>query len=121
MNLIYIFLGGGLGAAARWGIAQIVNTPLNGFPYSTLAVNLVGCFLIGIASVFLLQNNDKLQLLLVVGFLGGFTTFSSFGLDLFKMFEQGNWKMLFSYFILSNVIGLLLVVVGNKLMSNFIR
>ncbi len=115
-----VFVGGGLGAAMRWLVSLSLNTNSTGFPYSTLLVNLIGCFLIGIASAFILQSNDKINLLLVVGFLGGFTTFSSFGLELFKLQEIGNWRMFISYILLSNLLGVILVILGNRITVKFI-
>jgi CrcB protein len=119
-SILMVFIGGGVGAAIRWLISLTLNSNSTGFPYATLVVNLVGCFLIGIASAFFLQSNDKLNLLLVVGFLGGFTTFSSFGLELFKFQEMGNWRMFTAYILLSNLLGVLLVIIGNRLTVKFI-
>ena len=119
-SALMVFVGGGLGAAMRWLVSLSLNTNSTGFPYSTLLVNLIGCFLIGIASAFILQSNDKINLLLVVGFLGGFTTFSSFGLELFKLQEIGNWRMFISYILLSNLLGVILVILGNRITVKFI-
>lgn len=116
MNSLYVFLGGGLGALCRWGLAQIVSSNPSGFPYATLYTNLLGCFLIGIASALIMQQHERMHFLFIVGFLGGFTTFSSFGLELFRLHQAGQLKMMFSYFALSNVLGLLFVVLGNRIM-----
>jgi len=113
MNLLYVFLGGGLGAACRW-FASTQMSSASGFPTGTLAVNLVGCLLIGLASAYLV-NQPKLSLFLIVGFLGGFTTFSSFGLDAWRMLNLGDYKNLVTYLLLSNVIGILLVIFGHKI------
>lgn len=116
MNAIYVFLGGGLGALCRWGLAQFVSSGPSGFPYATLYTNLLGCLLIGIASALIMQQHERMHFLFIVGFLGGFTTFSSFGLELFKLYQSGQIKIMLSYLVLSNVLGLLLVVIGNRLM-----
>lgn len=117
MNIVYVFLGGGLGAACRWLIStQLAST--DGFPFGTLAVNLLGCFLIGIASVYLVQQ-PRLALFLLVGFLGGFTTFSSFGLDAWHMLSSSEYKNFATYVGLSNVLGILLVIFGHKLGTLF--
>ena len=68
--------GGALGSLARWGLGQVVPGP-----GATLAVNLVGCLLIGMLAGWLLDTRPQLRLLLGVGFLGGFTTFSTHLLD----------------------------------------
>jgi CrcB protein len=116
MNLIYVFIGGGVGAALRWMLSSYLQTS-SPFPLGTFAVNMIGCLLIGILSVFIIQNSNKWELLLMVGFLGGFTTFSSFGFDLFKLLKTSNYNMLLTYVLASNVLGLILVIVGNKLTS----
>ncbi|MDG2455833.1 MAG: fluoride efflux transporter CrcB [Bacteroidia bacterium] len=113
MNLVYVFLGGGLGAACRWLLSsQLMSN--SEFPYGTLAVNLLGCFIIGIASVYLVQQ-PKLSLFMLVGFLGGFTTFSSFGLDALHMLSSSDYKNFAIYVGMSNMVGILLVLVGHKL------
>ena len=96
MNMIYIFLGGGLGAISRYGLASGVqalaeNTRLQRFPTGILACNLLGCFLIGILFGWIASKNGSqptwIQPLFVTGFLGAFTTFSTFALDTQKLFE----------------------------------
>lgn len=104
----------------RWLIGQVMTKTNEGFPTATLSVNLLGCLLIGMASAYVWEQDSKMPLLLVVGFLGGFTTFSSFGLELFKMQEAGQFKMFVSYLLISNLIGLLCVILGNRLMLKFI-
>ena len=65
MNVAWVFLGGGLGAACRWWLSSGISA--TGFPYGTLTVNLIGCFLIGVLSVYLLQQ-PRMSLLLITGF-----------------------------------------------------
>jgi CrcB protein len=115
MNLMWVILGGGFGAALRWWISSGMSS--EGFPYGTLTVNLFGCLLIGCASVFLLEQ-PKMSLLLITGFLGGFTTFSSFGLDAMRLLQQEDYKMFFGYIFLSNVLGIMLVILGHKIVSS---
>ena len=110
-------MGGGLGAAMRWWISSGVTT--ENFPYGTLTVNLIGCLLIGIASAFLLSQ-PKMSLFFVTGFLGGFTTFSSFGLDAMTLLQQSDYKRFLTYVLSSNVLGVLLVLLGNRVASHFV-
>lgn len=94
LQIIGIALGGALGSVLRFYLSRQVNqwTGTN-FPYGTLLVNVVGCFLIGVLSVLLVERltiSPQWRAALLIGFLGGFTTFSSFSLDTFTLYEQGN-------------------------------
>lgn len=86
-----VFLGGGLGSLMRhFSILMAKNLFGDGFPYGTLFVNVLGSFIIGaLMELFALKFNSpiRVQALLVTGFLGGFTTFSSFSLDVFKLVD----------------------------------
>ena len=95
MNLfIAIFLGGGCGALSRYLIIDQINKlGTNSFPYGTMLVNVLGAFLIGIVYYLLMSKiiiNEQLKVFITIGFLGGFTTFSSFNLDFFRLIESGN-------------------------------
>jgi CrcB protein len=90
-----VFIGGGLGAAARHGV-NILCARLFGlnFPWGTFAVNLIGSFVIGwLAAYFAFRAGadwtQSARLFLITGILGGFTTFSSFSLDFAMLFERG--------------------------------
>jgi len=76
-------LGGGAGAVCRYLLGNALNKP-QGFPFGTLAVNLLGCFLIGLA----LHLDGRARLLCVTGFLGGFTTYSAFGLESLQLLRS---------------------------------
>ena len=95
MNLfIAIFLGGGCGALSRYLIIDQMNKlGTNSFPYGTMLVNVLGAFLIGVIYYLLMSKiiiNEQLKVFITIGFLGGFTTFSSFNLDFFRLIESGN-------------------------------
>jgi CrcB protein len=94
-GLLLISLGGVLGALARYGASGLVHRLLGaGFPYGTLAVNLAGCLAIG-AVLYLTQDRPTLSVaarqLVAVGFLGSFTTFSTFGLETFALLRDGDF------------------------------
>ena len=115
MAFLAVFLGGGTGALSRYLMSLWVGSLWDGsFPLGTFLINLIGCFLIG----FLGGLSEKLtiepnvRLLLQTGFLGGFTTFSSFGLESFQLFRRGEGVLASGYVLGSNLIGIVLVVVG---------
>jgi len=91
MHWILVFVGGGLGAAARHGVGRATLHAFGpGFPWGTLTVNVIGSFLIGLAFA-LLETGQPARLFLVTGFLGGFTTFSAFSLDALTLWERDPW------------------------------
>lgn len=120
MNALLIFLGGGLGALCRWGVSKLVVRSAD-FPWATLSVNLLGCFLIGLFGYYATRGHNTLMMVGVVGFLGGFTTFSSYGLELMRMLQNGMSKNFVVYLLSSNVAGVLLVYVGYRLACDFIK
>lgn len=92
MNYLIVFFGGGIGAAARYGmnigVGRIVGST---FPWHTLAVNIIGCFAMGtLTEVMALRLNlsNEMRLFLTAGILGGFTTFSAFALDFALLVER---------------------------------
>ena len=94
MNLILIFLGSGFGGLSRYLISNFVYSLLGRhFPWGTLVVNASGCFIMGVFYVLLLSRfasqAPQIRLFLLVGFLGGYTTFSSFALETWNLLESG--------------------------------
>ena len=96
MSLVQLFalmLGGALGAFTRYMISNLVYDWFGrGFPYGTLAVNIIGSFLMGLLTVFFMEKghlDPALKLGLLVGFLGALTTFSTFSLDTLDLIQEG--------------------------------
>lgn len=92
-ELVGIFLGGAFGSLARYMMSQATQN-LSGreFPWGILIVNVVGCFLMGFLSAMFAEKlniNPLWRITLLVGFLGGFTTFSGFTIDVINMLDQG--------------------------------
>lgn len=122
-KLIAIMTGGGIGAICRYGLFLTCQRLFGaGFPAGTLAVNLSGSLMIG----FLWSLFDKLhlthewRLFVFTGLLGGFTTFSTFTREAAQLFDAGAWKTAAIYIILSNVLGILCVVLGFLLFKRLI-
>jgi len=95
MNVLLVFLGGGLGATARYGLQGAVYR-ITGtvFPYGTLVVNVLGSFLIGFLMAFFEDRfivNPSLRVFLTIGILGGFTTFSSFSYETIALLRDGSF------------------------------
>ena len=113
---LYVALGGAIGALLRYGVGLMVpGTDGHSFPWSTFAVNVLGCLMIGILWRFTEGNQKVLIPLLMVGLLGGFTTFSSFGLDAWRLIEGGHLILALTYILSSTMVGVLAVVIGVKL------
>lgn len=109
-SLIYlaIALGGAIGACSRYGLSMWINKQIDGtFPWATLSVNLIGGFLIG-ALYWLLQEKviavEWLKPLLITGFLGGLTTFSTFSLEAVQLIQQGLLLQAVMYMLVSVVL-----------------
>ncbi|MES2022203.1 MAG: fluoride efflux transporter CrcB [Pseudomonadota bacterium] len=114
-HLILVMAGGALGSAARFlvGRATLAGFGPN-FPYGTLTVNLVGGLAMGVLAGFLARhaNGEAWRLLLGVGVLGGFTTFSSFSLDTIALIERGSLGTALGYVLVSVIGSILAVFVG---------
>ena len=92
MVLALIFLAGGVGSLARYGLGRLVQGQMHsGFPFGTLTVNVLGCLAIGLLARFFThaQTENALRAMLIVGFCGGFTTFSTFSLETVALFKGG--------------------------------
>lgn len=123
MNLLLVALGGAAGALLRHGSGMAVRQMLGThFPWTTLLVNLVGSFLIGL--VWSLAEakvlSFELKLLVVTGFLGAFTTFSTFSLENLNLIRDGAWRLAVLNMLISVFCGLLLAYAGYAL-ARFIR
>ena len=100
-------IGGAVGSALRFGVSEWLNPTLgSGIPWGTLAVNVTGCLFIGWVSSLLAVSHEALRLGIVIGVLGGFTTFSSFGLEAIRLFQADQYSAAAVYILLSNAGGL---------------
>ena len=119
VKLALIFGAGGLGALARYGIHTAVGRISSlSFPIGTLLVNVLGCFAIGyLVTVFAssFPVREEFRFAVVVGLLGGFTTFSTFGLETVALFESGAWIQAGANVVLSSGLAVLAVWLGHRL------
>jgi CrcB protein len=118
---LWVGLGGFLGAVARYAIAVGLQPVASGrFPWATFSVNCVGCLLIGIlAGVFARTPvTESIRLFLITGVLGGFTTFSSFGLESIALLRRGDFGLAMLYILGSVVVGIAAVWLGLRLTSS---
>jgi CrcB protein len=121
-HLLLIGLGGGLGALGRAKLSGLVlHHMATNFPLGTFVVNVVGCFIGGILSGLIERHgwfSPDTRVFLFTGLLGGFTTFSAFGVETMSRFRQGDVATALSYVALSVLCGLLAVWVGIALIPH---
>jgi CrcB protein len=121
---VLVFIGGGIGSALRHGINQAAARLLgSGFPYGTLTVNIVGSFIMGVLAGYFAFKGEASQpwrLLLTTGVLGGFTTFSTFSLDVALLYERGDLGMAVLYVAASVGVALAGLFAGLFIIRNLI-
>ena len=118
-NLFSIAAGGALGAVSRYLVSRAISAggSRSGavlFPWGTFAVNMTGCFLIGLVAVLAekTEMDPRLRSFVSVGFLGAFTTFSTFSLETLNLLKDGEFALAFSNAGLSLVLGLAACLAG---------
>lgn len=117
MKLISVMLGGFFGALTRYWIGEWISTD-NGFPLGTFIINLIGCFFLGWCLTFItFRKNIKPEFTLLIGtgFIGSFTTFSTFSVETILLFQNGLAGYGTIYVLFSIIFGLLLAYTGLKL------
>jgi fluoride exporter len=119
MKILLIGLAGMVGTLGRYGLSELAARRFGEtFPAGTLVVNVLGCFLAGVLFYLLPERfpaSQTMRAVLLIGFLGGFTTFSAFGLQTFALIKEGQLGFAFINVAASNVLGLLMVWVGYSL------
>ncbi len=112
INTLLVMMGGAVGAALRYEAGRLVTMlTAPGFPWATLVVNVVGGFCMGLLAAGLARMSvgEPWRLLLGVGVLGGFTTFSAFSLETVLMIERGQMMLALAY-VLASVVGAILAL-----------
>ncbi|MBC6439798.1 MAG: fluoride efflux transporter CrcB [Rhodospirillales bacterium] len=118
--LLFVAAGGAIGTIARY-LAVVGVTALmgHGFPFGTLVVNVLGSFILGALTETLALSwsvSQEVRALLVVGFLGAFTTFSTFSLDVILQLDRGNLMLAAIYIVSSVALSVLALLAGLRLM-----
>lgn len=115
-TLLAVMVAGAVGAAARYGVDGLVSNRITGeLPWGTLVVNLSGCFVIGFLSTLLTERftvDPGLRIALTVGFVGSYTTFSTWALESTQLAQAGSWGVALLNVGASIVVGFLAVVAG---------
>ncbi len=117
LNLIYVGVGGFLGSIGRYLLAGAVYRmfPNLNFPTGTTVVNILGCFLIGlITGLVEIRNllNPEMRIFILIGLLGGFTTFSTFGFETFALLRDGAFVSAFANVLVQVIVGISAVWLG---------
>jgi CrcB protein len=117
MTWLYVALGGAGGALSRYVLMSAIGRRMgDAFPYGTLAANVLGSFamgaLVALLARYLPPHQHEMRALLAVGFLGAFTTFSTFSLDVIILYERGQWGAACLYMAISLIACVLALAAG---------
>jgi CrcB protein len=108
IECLFVGIGGFVGSVCRYLIGLIPINPSNGFPVKTLIINIAGAFAIGLIVAIAGKHasiNPRIVLMLKTGVCGGFTTFSTFALEISDLIQAGSWTAAIVYIVLSLVLG----------------
>lgn len=116
MQILLVSLFGAIGVTGRFLVDRHFATSMvSDFPYATFGINCIGSFAIGLVSVLGAEQgviSKEVAIILAVGLLGGFTTFSAFSMQTFQLVERGHYGIAATYFVGSPVIGLISAIGG---------
>jgi len=123
MNYLLIFVGGGIGASLRHAVNELCVRLFGlGFPIGTFLINITGSLVMGLIAGYLAFKGAAAQpwrLFVMVGLLGGYTTFSSFSLDAVTLYERGAWGAALGYVVCSVALGIIELDAGLAVVRHF--
>lgn len=116
LNLLAVFVGGGAGATCRYGVGRFIGERYDGaFPLGTFAINVTGCFALGLVTGVIIhagQQSAFLTALIATGFLGGYTTFSTFALEGAVLYADGSRRIALMSLLAQVALGLAAAALG---------
>ncbi|MFN7120222.1 MAG: fluoride efflux transporter CrcB [Saprospiraceae bacterium] len=117
MNYLLVFLGGGVGSLCRFGISQLLQRSAFNFPWATLLANALSCIVFGVVAELLLRGsiNPQYRFLLLTGFCGGFSTFSTFTNETWLLLYNGQIFLALANILLSLFVCLICLYLGMKM------
>jgi CrcB protein len=119
VRIALLIVFGALGTLARYALQGLIQEHTGSeFPYGTLVVNIVGCFLLGGLAEYALTHltiPPEWRIGITVGFFGAFTTFSSFSYETVRLFQDGEWRRATTYVLASVIIGIVAVFTGIRI------
>jgi len=113
--LLFVFVGGGLGSCCRYLLSKWLNPLLDFIPYGTLASNVLSCIVLGMGAYLFesrFADQSMLRIMILVGFCGGFSTFSTFSNEAFQFLKNGQYTNLGIYVLASLVVCNLAIGLG---------
>jgi len=121
MQYLLVFVGGGMGSLLRYGIARGMASYEFTFPHATLVANILSCIVLGFFVAWSLKGgvSDELKLFFMVGFCGGFSTFSTFSNETFSLFQNQHHAYAFLNILGSIAVCLVAIYVGMKIAQFF--
>jgi fluoride exporter len=114
-SILLVMAGGGIGAVLRFQLGRVLVSTPSAWPWGTFVANVLGGFAMGILAAWLMrvgEAGETVRLLIGVGLLGGFTTFSAFSLDMMRMVESGSIGLALAYALASVALALLALFGG---------
>jgi len=121
MQYLLVFVGGGMGSLLRYGIARGMASYEFTFPHATLVANILSCIVLGFFVAWSLKGgvSDELKLFFMVGFCGGFSTFSTFSNETFSLFQNQHHAYAFLNILGSIAVCLVAIYIGMKIAQFF--
>lgn len=120
MYWLAVAAGGSLGAVARFGVSMLLPHVPGKLPWATLGINIFGSFLMGVFFMLIIEKAvlaPYWRHIIMIGFLGAFTTYSTFSMETFQLFHAGYWRVALAYVVLTPIFCVLAAVSGYSLVN----